>query len=497
MKRTRYIILLSLMMALSSCNDYLSKIPSPSTSAPINNVEQLMAIYDNATAFISETNPFACFTNDDADLSAELFKAKPSSFPVSSTVFYTIFHTDGISSQASDGLWSGQYSNIFKANTIINNVDNVTGDATEKAKVKCNAHFLRAYSYFLLAQYYCLPYCEANKTALGLPKRLGVDFEESIARVSLEEIYQLILSDLELAATTPEENVNSDYPWRVTKATVNALLSRIYLTMGKYNEAQTAAENALKGAPELLDLNELDYADVEKYPEENGLPAQDVYNCETDKWNTIKYLYWKEFIFPRFTYARSQWLIPSDDLVNLYDHDNDRRFKLYFVEHGNRRMGVPYEAYRYNQFYDGRYIVSGLTTAEMLLVKAEAQIRQGEWQEGLKTLDILRMKRYDTGKYTALTASSQSEALSIVIAERRREMPFSARISDIKRYSVNETSEDDVTVVRNFFEISMSEVFTDKPKTYTIPSNSLLWAMPINEVEIGSSKGAIQQNRYE
>ena len=54
-----------------------------------------------------------------------------------------------------------------------------------------------------------------------------------------------------------------------------------------------------------------------------------------------------------------------------------------------------------------------------------------------------------------------------------------------------------VTVVKNFFEISMSEVFIDKPKTYTIPSNSLLWAMPINDVEIGSSNGAIQQNRYE
>ena len=34
----------------------------------------------------------------------------------------------------------------------------------------------------------------------GLPKRLNTDFEESIARVSLDEIYQLILDDLEIAA---------------------------------------------------------------------------------------------------------------------------------------------------------------------------------------------------------------------------------------------------------------------------------------------------------
>ena len=197
MKQIIYVFLLTV---LSSCDSYLSKVPSPSTSAPINNVEQLVAIYDNATAFINETNPFACYSNDDADLTAELYKADPSAFAISSTVFYNILHTAGIASQASDGLWNGEYSNIFKANTIINNVDKVTGDESEKIKLKCNAHFLRAYSYFVLAQYYCLPYCEANKNALGLPKRLNTDFEESIARVSLDEIYQLILDDLEIAA---------------------------------------------------------------------------------------------------------------------------------------------------------------------------------------------------------------------------------------------------------------------------------------------------------
>ena len=132
------------------------------------------------------------------------------------------------------------------------------------------------------------------------PKRLNTDFEESIARVSLDEIYQLILDDLEIAAVTPDKSVNPNFPWRICQATVNALLSRVYLTMGNYKEAQATAEKALEGAPELLDFNELGYAPVESYPEMEGLPAQDVYNCETHKWTTIKYLYWKEFLFPRF-----------------------------------------------------------------------------------------------------------------------------------------------------------------------------------------------------
>lgn len=496
MKLYQSLFLIVAAFLASSCDDYLSKVPSPTTNAPITNVSQLQALYDNATAFISETNPFACYSHDDSDISSELYQAKPSSFPVGSSLFYNVFHTEGIASQASDGLWSGQYSNIFKANTIINNVDNVIGEEGDKIRVRCNAHFLRAYSYFLMAQYYCLPYCEANKGALGLPKRLKTDFEESLTRVSLEETYQLILSDLAVAATTPDNAVDIDHPWRVSKATVNALFARIYLTMGNYKEAQAAAERALEGAPALLDLNELGYAPVEKYPEDGNMPAQDVYNCETDKWSTTKYLYWKEFLFPRLTYSRSQWLIPSADLADLFEQEDDCRFLLYFVEHGNRRMGVPYESYRYNQFDDGRYVVSGLTTGELLLIKAEAQIRQGSWLDGLKTLDVLRVKRYKTGVYTNLSAGNQSEALKIVLNERRRELPFSARVPDIKRYSVNETPEDDVNVVKNFFELSMSEALTDKPKTYTIPSNSPLWAMPINDVERSSSKGAIEQNPY-
>lgn len=72
--------------------------------------------------------------------------------------------------------------------------------------------------------------------------------------VSLDEIYQLILDDLEIAAVTPDKSVNPNFPWRICQATVNALLSRVYLTMGNYKEAQATAEKALEGAPELLIL---------------------------------------------------------------------------------------------------------------------------------------------------------------------------------------------------------------------------------------------------
>ncbi len=495
MKQVNHIFFLLVLTVIFSCETYLSKLPSPSSDTPIHDVSQLKAIYDNAPLFIQEPNNFAWISNDDGELSRELYLSQPRAF---SNIYtnYNSFFIEGIASAAYDPLWTQEFYNIVNANVIINNIDNVNGEKTEKLKVKCNAHFLRAYSYFVLVQYYCLPYCEKNKNALGLPKRLKSNFEESLKRVSLEEIYALILSDLEIAMNTPEEEVDPTCPWRIGKTTVNALLARIYLTMGKYEDAYKFAETALKKAPELLDYNELGYAPEVTVPAFGNIPKTTLRFCETYQWRAIKFMYWKEFIFPRVVYSVNQWFIPSEALLGLYDRENDRRFELFFVEYYSRRRKIPQDAYAYSVFDDGRYIISGLTTAELLLIKAETQVRLGKWQEGLKTLDLLRVKRYKKGSYMPLAIESPQKALAVVLDERRRELPFAMRIPDIKRYAVNETQEDDVTVVKHFFELSLSKVQTDRPKTYTIKPDSPLWAFPINKVEIGSSGGEIEQNPY-
>ena len=157
-------------------------------------------------------------------------------------------------------------------------------------------------------------------------------------------------------------------------------------------------------------------------------------------------------------------------------------------------MSVLYDWWRYTQFNDGRYIISGLTPQELMLNKAEILVRQGNWQDGLSLLTPLRQARYRTGTATALTASSQAEALKQVLEERRRELPFAFRMMDIKRFSVNETPDDDVTITRDFFDMSVTEVDTNTPKTWIIPGNSPALAMPIFQVDIDSSQGMIEQN---
>lgn len=491
----KFILLSVLVTGSLGCSDFLDKVPSTSSNAPVERVEQLLALLDNMSTLVYEEGYTSSMLSDDIGLSREMFESSPSSFVID-RLFYFGFFTEGIASQAIDPLWTSLYSHIYTANLIIEHVDAVSGSESDKDLARVNAHFLRAYSYWVLLNTYCLPYSEANKQALGVPKKTTTDFETSLKRLPQQELYDLIEHDLEIAGKTSLTQIDPSLPWRVTQTTVHALRARMYLYMNQYDRALTQAEKALEGAPDLLDYNSLGWANPVSYPATDALPAQTLHYCETFHWGAQKFLFWKEWIYPRLFEDRAQWYMPSQELIGLYDQQNDLRFELFYVEHGNRRFSVPYDAYRYVMFGDGKYAVSGLTTAEILLIRAEMQVRTGSWQEGLQTLDLLRSKRFKAGSYSPVSAGNQQEALRIVLEERRRELPFTFRMYDIRRFSVNDTPDDDVAITRDFFDIKLSGVDLQSPKTYTVPVGSPLYALPINDGEIKASQGEIEQNVY-
>lgn len=478
----------------TGCTGFLDKQPSVSVSSPVTEAAQLMAVYDNSSN-ISSYNYFASYSTDDTELTGEMYSSAPSKFNINYQVANYCHYRDGIIANASDGFWNGEYSKIYNANLIINSAAEVSGSAEVINEAVGCAHFMRAYSLFDLATYYCMPWSEANKGALGMPLRLGLDFAEPVSRGTLEQTYAQIFSDLQAAdELITRTDIDPDKPWRVSKCAINALYSRIYLARGEYEKALGYTEAALTDAPELFNYNNFQWGTPASYPEAGGRPAETLEYCETNDWSDSKVFRFQEWIFPRLAENRAQWNMPSADLASLYDRENDLRFVYFFVEHGNRRMSVFCDWWRYSQFNDGRYVISGPTIAEMLLNKAELMVRTGDWQNALAVLTPLREARYKAGTATPLAASSQEEALKQVLEERRRELPFAFRLGDIKRFSVNETPADDVTITRDFFDMNTLEVDTSAPKTWTVRGDSPALAMPIYQTEIDSGQGMIEQN---
>lgn len=483
------------VLSLTACGDFLDKEPSKNVNTPIKTANQLQALLDN-TSKIREENVFAFYANDDDTIPMGMYDVHPTTFADVSK--YYMLSPKAIENDNSDDFWEQEYAKIYDANVAINSIGEVTGSDAEKNAVLADACFMRAWSFFTMAVYYCRPYCEANKQELGLPLRLGTDFQESLKRATLEETFAQIMSDLDRAAELcPTSRAVADARWRVTPCAVNAFYARLYLYMGDYDKALSYATAALKDAPELYDYNNFKAGRTLSYDAYGDMPAQEVIPCETNDWSMQDIYKFQEFIYIRMAYNPYQFTVPSNALLSLYDHDSDLRFKWFYNIHGNRRMNIPYECYRYNYMDDGEYSFSGLSTAETMLCQAECLVRTGQWQQGMEVVNTLRANRYATGSNYTLTATSQADALKKVLEERRRECAFGMRMYDVKRLAVNSDGSDDARVRRTFYTVSTNSIDTSTTEAINLSGDDKRMALPINIYDINASQGQIEQNPVE
>lgn len=515
----KYIIPIVLGMTLSvmtSCDDFLDKDPSKSTSKTITDVSQLDALLASYTALYSESDQSFLGT-DDYGLTPENAKARTSS---TSSDDLDVFTWSGECNRSNRNLWDGEWSKVFRANLVLNNVDGVDGSDAEKARVKAEAHFMRAYSMFKLAVCYCLYPNDGNSAELGLPLKATTSFEETVARQPLGETFDFILADIEEALKIDKKLVNNGTieNWRATTASVNAFAARVNLYLGNMEAAKKYADAVLAEYSEMKDFNdptEMYYHDVnDTYVINMGTPQQETITVrypytKQQFYGTNGYpefLGWKELLYSRAMSYASWWYLPSDDLLATFGRDikdgnpdNDLRYRYFVVEDFGLRYSVRTDAGRqpgYCQFYFDN-LISGPTVAEMLLIRAEVLARSAQGDFGMADVNKLRKARIATEAYTPMTASSAADALKKIIDERRREMPFTMRWYDLKRYNSNSDASDDVTVSHPFYPYTSSAVqMQDAVVNHSIAAGSRLWALPIPNVDILRSDNVLVQNQY-
>ena len=127
--------------------------------------------------------------------------------------------------------------------------------ATTLNQYRGEARLLRALSYYALLQLYARPYIDGNGSKPGLPLRLQAESDfngNDLARSTVAQVYDQILLDLNFA----EQNLPLDYSGgtlstlRVTRAhrnTAIALKTRVYLTMGRYDDVVIEANKIVSG----------------------------------------------------------------------------------------------------------------------------------------------------------------------------------------------------------------------------------------------------------
>lgn len=305
--------------------------------------------------------------------------------------------------------WSMPYVAVFYSNVVLDGVNKISrspSDALLYDRIKGSALFFRAFSFYHLAQLFSPVYTDATASSeLGISLRLNTDPNQPSGRATLQQTYQQITMDLKQAALLLSASVT--YKSRPGKGAAYGQLARVYLSMGKFVEAERYVDTALQYNSTLMDYNDLNSA----------LP------------NPFS-LYNKEVIFHSELRGTSALVAGAHKvdttLTQLYD-STDLRKKLFFEPIG------PYFTF-YGNYGAGDLLFNGIATNEIYLIKAECAARRTDIATCLNYLNTLLKNRYKRGSFSPLTATSWQEAIGLVLKERKKELLFrGSRWSDLKR----------------------------------------------------------------
>lgn len=404
MKSTYLFYLLIGVLLMSSCEKYLDAKPDKALATP-STLKDLQAILDN-----NQMNTLYPISGDmmadDYYLEENIWNALPDLLARDTYIWANnTYH---------DFDWQNAYNVVFRANVALDEVEKIQVNSTNQSDahlIKGTALFYRAFCFYHLLQIYTLPYEKSTATAtLGIPLKLSSDLNEPINRATLAASYQRVIQDLETALTLlPKTRAFKTQP---SKIAVFGQLARVNLVMGDYDKAGLYADSALMNYATLIDYNTISPTAANPFA---------LFNAEV--------------IFQSFNSGRGGTFLPTRARIDstLYRSyaTNDLRRTLFFNRNSNN-------SYAFKGDYSGRNstnLFAGITTDELYLIKAEAEMRKQQLAEGLKTLNALLIKRWRTGTFIPYTASNSNEGLKLVLQERRKQLLFrsNSRWSDFRR----------------------------------------------------------------
>ncbi|MEO6868858.1 MAG: RagB/SusD family nutrient uptake outer membrane protein [Ginsengibacter sp.] len=436
--KLKYILLLVVAISFGSCKkDFLAIKSNKNLVIPIT-LNDMQALLDNADVMNLSMPSLGEISADDYYLTYDGWNSITT--PKERNAY--IWAKDIYEGITPIGDWNYMYRIVFYANNVLEGLEKLdrTNDPATYDHIKGGALFLRAYAFYQLSQLFCLPYNPGTSSKdLGIPLRLKSDINLPSKRASVEETYSRIISDLTSAASLLPTVVN--YKTRPGRNAAFAMLSKIYLLMQGYNKSLEYSDSAiLNSAGQLIDFNLLSVA--ASYP----IAANN-----------------EEVIF-QTSLSRSVNLLSSrinidSTLYNLYSNDDLRRKAFFTIKSGHLIFKGSYNG-------SSPYLFSGLALDEIFLNKAECLVRLGQIAKGIETLSYLMEKRYVTGKYTSITTTDETEALRIVLQERRKELLMRGiRWSDLRRLNLIEATSKKLIRILNNQQYELSP----KSPNYVLP----------------------------
>ncbi|QNF32279.1 RagB/SusD family nutrient uptake outer membrane protein [Adhaeribacter swui] len=462
----KYLLYITLFFALVSCESYIDLKPLAENSVDnfyntASDMEQaVIATYDGL-----QTSMRPGYLDHFAEVRSDNtydFATTPAGGA------YADFDNFNLTS-ANDRLnvfWHNSYLTIQRANIVLNRIDAITMDETIKAQRKGEVKFIRALTYFYLAQIW-------GDVPLVVEETTDPISFINQTRTPVAEIYNQILKDLTEAVDVLPVTVDNANDGRVTQGAALGLLARVNLVRKDYSKVIEYTDRVINLGVYSLDAN---YAGIFNYAtKSNEVIFKVVFKSGT---NSEGYPYLNVNHDYNNTASRDFMETYKDDprLDAIVDTTNIKTYNSPKVHNENvntdNTIDIKTTVIRYS---------------DILLMKAEALNElQYPSQEALDLLNQVHTRAQPNPAFDMASFTSKDAFLNGVLNERRIEFAF----ENLRWFDLVRTG-------KALEVMSAKNTGGDKPNSasalpFTISERDLLF--PVPQVQIDASSGNLTQN---
>lgn len=469
MKKIKFLILITIGCLTVSCSsDYLSPEPVSAVNADnyFTNDTQLetglVSMYDaiqgiNSTS--SRDNHAIQIEYQLTEIRSDNTRTKSSEGEPAEFESFNVLATNGVVAD----YYRSFYNVIYRSNLVLGGVKNASPN--KAMEIEGEAKFVRAYAYFNLVRLFGdIPLVDKVITVQ--------DTETQFTRVATSSIYELIVDDLKTA-------IDADLPtkrlYRASKSGAQALLAKVYLTLGQHSLAKSLLEDVMLSGYQLED-NFLDVFYKEEKNSENIFSISFVGDDSLDSQN---------FSAEMTRLGRSTGLnYVTDEAIAALEEIGGTRADSYrkdvkeanqyqttkFLVGGDDNLGIAPTASE-PTLGGNDWIV--IRYADVLLMYVEAVMGTADETYDSAAVDAFQLVRNRAGLTEEVAFVSKQDLLD----ERRVELAFeNQRFFDLVRFGVAQD------VLSEF----------SAANGYGFSATDLL--LPIPQGEIGLSRGMLSQN---
>ncbi|MEM9337843.1 MAG: RagB/SusD family nutrient uptake outer membrane protein [Bacteroidota bacterium] len=472
----------AMIFAVSGCSDFLDE--NPDNRVALDNLEKAAQLLVSAYSVASPN--FTDWMSDDIPLQTIGTNLRLNHQQLYSWDDVTTGPTD---QDTPDYYWFQTYDAIAHANEVLNILDgiplNSEEDQARKDAIRSEALLTRAYGHFMLVNFFA-QHVGRSGANRGVPyvKDPETTFLGQYERLSVTRVYNEVEDDLLEALDLVDDSFfNNSGKYHFNRNAALAFASRFYLFQGDFVRCKQYSDQLLGNNPGAFvrDLTGLDFraasASITEYPQLYTSP--DI-NANLLLMRKLSLVQRTDFAFgPDVNSYRS--LFGSSPFGGFTDTREDPaltkgqngiyplRYQSLFERSSlNSNVGFPY------------YIHLAFTGEEVLLNRAESNVRLGNIPEAVTDLQALTERRFTdgAGNKPTLTLSgirdfvnSGEEDLDLLIyiieVERRKEFIMQGmRWFDIKRFGF--------TVQHTFIDGSSAVLSADDPrKAFQIPQSAI------------------------